>query len=347
MTVAEKYITEFNRLNGKKVYKSSLQMLLTKVKAAKLPELKDVEGRLEKAISGMNGKPVILSISSPVKLPDSKPVKVVAPVKAPVSVKKDPVKKEVIKTVSLDAVPPKVKSNSRSLSGVVDASAIGKLNFKKIDLEGKYRSDFLKMYSDTQIMIWGKPGHGKTVYLLYFAQYLAKKGVKTLYIANEELNRSTLTMKINEHQIGHANLKFTKNFEEMKRAGYSITDFDVIIFDSIQSLGFNLDRYKKFVEENPGICYILVAQSTKNGDFRGGQEWEHEVDIAGEIVNRKLVLRKNRLDPNFHEKADKLMIDERIAEKKKTIFINDKLKSLMKDTVKEKEAEKQPITPVQ
>ncbi|MCF8255535.1 MAG: DNA repair protein RadA [Bacteroidia bacterium] len=152
-------------------------------------------------------------------------------------------------------------------------------------------------------MVWGQPGNGKTVWLLNFAQYLAEKlKQRVLYIANEEWNRSTLTEKINQFKIGNENLKITKDLESVKSAGLSVNDFDVVFFDSINSLGFDLKQYKKFAEENPGKIYILIVQSTKDGDFRGGKDWEHEVDIAGEIVQRKLELRKNRLDKNFLQK---------------------------------------------
>lgn len=50
----------------------------------------------------------------------------------------------------------------------------------------------------------------------------------------------------------------------------------------------------------------MIVQSTKDGDFRGGKEWEHEMDIAGEVVNRQLRLRKNRMDSGFIKKVQKL-----------------------------------------
>jgi predicted ATP-dependent serine protease len=161
------------------------------------------------------------------------------------------------------------------------------------------------MYSDTQIMIWGQPGNGKTVWLLKFAQYMAEKlAMKVLYIANEEFNRSTLTEKIKEFNIGHANLFISKDLASLNQSGMKLDDFDVVFFDSINSLGMDLKEYKHFVEANPGKVYVLIVQSTKDGDFRGGKDWEHEVDIAGEIKARKLELRKNRLDKDFLAKQE-------------------------------------------
>lgn len=202
------------------------------------------------------------------------------------------------------------------LSGVVSASDISKLSFKKLELDGSYKKEFGELFSDTQIMIWGAPGNGKTVWLLNFAQYLAEKlNQRVLYIANEEWNRSTLTEKIIQFKIGHENLKVTKDLDSLKQAGLSIDDFDVVFFDSINSLGMDLKSYKTFVEANPGKVYVLIVQSTKDGDFRGGKDWEHEVDVAGEIHQRKLELRKNRLDKDFLKKLNE---KAQVAQKVKT-----------------------------
>jgi antirestriction protein ArdC len=236
----------------------------------------------------------------------------------PVDKNREPVKREA----------PPQRKKSYALNGVVDASAIASHNFSCIDLDGEYKSDFLKIYSDTQLMIWGAPGSGKTVYTLKFAQYLAeKKGLNVLYIANEELGRSTFTEKIREFNIGHPNLKFVKSLDALKSSALDVGDFDVILFDSVNSMGYTLEDYRKFSDANPGVIKILVVQSTKDGDFRGGKDWEHEVDIAGEVKNRKMILRKNRLDQEFAQKSDKLMIDEMVQDQKRKKLIREKVQN--------------------
>ncbi len=212
------------------------------------------------------------------------------------------------------------------MNGIVTADQISKLSFKKFSLTDKYLKDFNRLYSDTQVMIWGSPGSGKTVYVLQFAQYLANiLNLKVLMVANEELHRSTFTEKIIEFKIGHKNLMFTKDFKpEMVNA------FDVVIFDSINSIGMSLDDYRAFVKQHPGRMYVLVVQSTKDGDFRGGKDWEHEVDVAGEVKNRRLILRKNRLDQNHYKKAEKIMTEDAIEDQRKKAQIKDAVKALKK-----------------
>jgi len=190
---------------------------------------------------------------------------------------------------------------SKSLSGV-------DYSYKEIEL-GAYKKDFHRMFSDTIALIWGMPGHGKTVYLLKYAQYRAEHDDNVLYVAREEYGRSVFDMKLKEHNINHKNLRFRRELspKDLKWA-------TVIFLDSVSALKLNHEDIEELSLQYPNKNWVLVLQSTKGGDFRGSQEWEHLVDVAGEISHRKLILRKNRLDPNNSTKAAKLMTDDAIAE---------------------------------
>lgn len=205
-------------------------------------------------------------------------------------------------------------------SGVVTADHLAGMTFKEIPLDGEWKAELNRLMSDTQIMIWGVPGSGKTVKLLKFAQYLAEKGLRTLYVANEEFGRSSFTEKIREFSIGNANLMFAKHLPE------DLSQFDAIFLDSVQSLGMDLDAYKRFREQNADKLSVAIIQSTKDGDFRGGKDWEHEVDIAGEVVSRKLLMHKNRLDPDHESKAEKIHIEHMVKEKTKSQKIKETVK---------------------
>ncbi|MFO0414898.1 MAG: hypothetical protein ACK52I_22220 [Pseudomonadota bacterium] len=215
------------------------------------------------------------------------------------------------KQVDKNEVP---KPSTKKEAYAVDASVLAGIDFKQYKLTGRWKSelgDFIN--SDNQLMFWGMPGHGKTVLQLQLAQYFAEVlSLDTLYIANEEFKRSTLADKIKRFKIGHPKLKFAKTIDEKE-----ISKYQVVFFDSINSLGMTLKDYLKFRERHSDKVFVLVVQSTKDGNFRGGQEWEHEVDIAGEVINRKLTLRKHRLDPNLAKKAEQMAMKAAISEAKK------------------------------
>lgn len=211
------------------------------------------------------------------------------------------------------------------------AASLSTHTAKQIPITGIYKETLIKLYSDTQILIWGMPGHGKTVWILLFAKYLAQElGLNVLVIENEEMisdekARSTFVEKIKEFDIPELpNLTFVKYLPS------DVSPYDVIIYDSINSIGFDVKQYRAYVDRNPGKIHVPIVQSTKDGDFRGGKDWEHEVDIAGEIKHRELVLRKNRLDSDLHKKRESIVMDDMVQEKKKHHTIKETVKEQLK-----------------
>lgn len=196
-------------------------------------------------------------------------------------------------------------------------------DYKEVDL-GPYKKDFHRMMSDTIVQIHGLPGHGKTVWLLKYAQYRAENGANVLYVAREEHGRSVFDVKLKEHNIGHANLRFRKYLEpeDIKWA-------TVIFLDSASASAIDHKELERLTEQYPNRNWYPVLQSTKDGDFLGSQKWEHLVDIAGEVRNRKLILRKNRLDPNNSTKAEKLNRESAITEARKKAEVRNAVKKAM------------------
>lgn len=314
-------LNQFNNLHGKKVYRNDVINLLEKVREHNAGDLKDVEQRLTRMITHIKpGQRLKIKLVKKAKLGKVKSL--------PASKKRS--LPEAKKTLSAPPVLPvaQVKNKVSKLSGVVSGEDISKMNFSQIKLSGRFKDDFIKIYSDTLIMSWGKPGHGKTVHALEFAQYLAEQGYPVLFVANEELNRSTLTEKTRKFNIHHKNLSFVRKLDDLKISNKTIDDFEMVFFDSIQSLKMNLDTFEKFVEDHPGKMYFIIVQTTKDGHFKGGQEWLHAVDIGGEIINRRMVLYKNRLDSEFDKKSDKLIFEQKVKDAKKRLSVKDEVKKL-------------------
>lgn len=338
---AEQHIRHYNRLNGNVISTHKLAAFALAIQRdidakridSHVPfgvELLDIKKRIDNVLRNAKKDKYLQIELKPIPLNKYKPVqkkKVVkakpAPKKVAKKIERKPVKKSIpVKKEKFVA--------SKRLEGIVNSDQIKKMSFRQIPIDGIYKELFNKLYYDTQLMFWGVPGSGKTVGLLQFADYLSDRmGMKALYLANEELNRSTLSEKLNQFEISNK-IDFAKNFKDLEKAGKKLSDYDVIFFDSIQSLGIDLDDYKKLVEDNRGKMFVLIVQSTKDGDFKGGKEWEHEVDIAAEFINRKLVFSKNRLDPDMAKKSEALHLEHAVNERKKKHLISNKVKEQLK-----------------
>jgi hypothetical protein len=49
------------------------------------------------------------------------------------------------------------------------------------------------------------------------------------------------------------------------------------------TLGLKINEYKELRKEHPDKAFIFILQHTKAGDFKGGKDWEHIAEIAGEV----------------------------------------------------------------
>jgi hypothetical protein len=317
-------ISQFNKLNGKRISVTMLRKFVATIDKQPIhgPVVVDIRRRLSSAIeqADKSGYPGITPKFSPVKMP---------------------VKKALKKSTSRTAEHTEPRRRKVLSNGPCSAASMPAGNYKRIDLTGKFKTDLVRMNSDTQIMVWGSPGEGKTGYCLQLANSLAKDcKMKVLYVASEEYGRSTFTEKLEDLRkactpIDDKNLFFHGTID-----GVDLKDYDVIFLDSVQRLGMDLKDYIKFNERTPGKIKVAVIQSTKDGDFRGGKDWEHEMDIAGEVINRKLVLRKNRLDSALADKKRKREISTMVEKQREKKMISDRVKKGVKKldkTAEEKE----------
>ncbi len=174
--------------------------------------------------------------------------------------------------------------------------------YKTINL-GKYSKYFGKVAHNFDLMLHGQPGAGKTYFLLKFANFYAEKFGKVLFVSDEEFGTVTLQNKINETGSTSKNLYFTKSLENV-----NLKDYVLVILDSITSTGLTIKRYIQLRLQNNNTAFIGIVQKNKDGSFKGGKEWEHEVEIAGELVfddngkrcidvykNRYGILEQNRI----------------------------------------------------
>jgi hypothetical protein len=49
--------------------------------------------------------------------------------------------------------------------------------------------------------------------------------------------------------------------------------------------------------QHPDKAFIFILQHTKAGDFKGGKDWEHIAEIAGEVHKGVVNITKNRYAP--------------------------------------------------
>jgi predicted ATP-dependent serine protease len=185
---------------------------------------------------------------------------------------------------------------------VISAKDLLETDFEDyLEFDGKWEKIFGKPAPDMSMMLSGAPASGKTSILLEFSYYLASNFGKVIYISSEEFGSITLVDKLEEiiktsgikSEDGEGkfllpdNLFFAKGMTDLE-------DYDFVIIDSVNDLNLDLMDYKEIRDIYPKKAFISVLQYTKAGDFRGGLDWEHEMDISAIIEAGVVTVKKNR-----------------------------------------------------
>jgi hypothetical protein len=126
-------------------------------------------------------------------------------------------------------------------------------------------------------MVYGRPKMGKSYLCVDFAGYLARNHGKVLYVAKEEKLDKTLQDKLKNKEVAHVNLFVADTLP------YDLTNYDFIFLDSVNKLGLNVKDLEILKDRNKGKSFIYIFQVTKEGKFRGNNEFQHDVDIIIEL----------------------------------------------------------------
>lgn len=174
--------------------------------------------------------------------------------------------------------------------GIMSSVDFSKVQFKTVGFVGKYRKLIGDPSKGFSVMVYGKPKMGKSFLCVDFAGYLARNHGKVLYIAREEGLDFTLQEKLNNKDVAHQNLDVTGSIPD------DLTPYDFIFFDSVNKLGLSSSDLEALKHNNPGKSFIYVFQTTKEGNFRGANEFQHDVDVVIQVPEKGLAVQNGRFN---------------------------------------------------
>lgn len=172
--------------------------------------------------------------------------------------------------------------------GVMSSMDFSNMQFRTLGFVGKYRKLIGDPAKGFTAMVFGKPKMGKSFLCVDFAGYLARNHGKVLYIAREEGLDMTLQDKLKAKDVAHPNLFVSESIPE------DLSPYDFIFFDSVNKLGLSAGDLEALKQTNPGKSFVYVFQTTKEGNFRGANEFQHDVDIVIEVPEKGLAVQNGR-----------------------------------------------------
>lgn len=163
---------------------------------------------------------------------------------------------------------------------IMNSMEFATLRFNTIGFKGKWKDFIGDPTPGFSMMIYAKPKMGKSYLCVDFAGYLARNHGKVLYVAREEGLDYTLQQKLNDKDVKHPNLFVSSYLPD------DLAEYDFIMLDSVNKLGLNPKDLEILRRKNPGKSFVFVFQTTKEGVFRGNNEFQHDVDVVVDIPEK-------------------------------------------------------------
>jgi hypothetical protein len=194
----------------------------------------------------------------------------------------------------------KHNSNTNGLEGldegqltpdtVMSSMDFAKVQFKTLGFTGKWLELIGDPSSNFTAMVFGKPKMGKSYLCVDFAGYLASSHGKVLYVANEEGLDYTLQEKLNDKNVKHPNLFVTGTIPN------NLANYDFIFLDSVNRLGLTAEDLRVLKTKYPTKSFIYIFQATKQGNFRGENSFQHDVDVVVEVPEKGRAVQFGRFN---------------------------------------------------
>lgn len=162
---------------------------------------------------------------------------------------------------------------------VISSSELAGMDFETIGLKGKYRELIGDPSVGFSAMVFGLPKSGKSTLCIDFAKYLAENHGKVLYVAIEEGFGYTLKEKFERLGAMHPNLIIAEKIPD------DLSPYQFVFIDSVSKARLTSHDLTKLRKENPKTAFVFIFHTTKEGNFRGQQDFAHDVDVIIEVEN--------------------------------------------------------------
>lgn len=175
----------------------------------------------------------------------------------------------------------------KKVSDVINSSELVKQDIPVYDFIEPYSNFIGQPTQNFSAIIYGLPKSGKSNFSIQFASYLARHYGKVLYVASEEgLQSRTLIDKVKFNLADNREISFSgaREFEKIKEHVKG-DNYKFVFIDSLNIPGITPEQLEELKKENSNKAFISILQSTKNGSFKGGQEFAHNADVVISVAD--------------------------------------------------------------
>ena len=196
--------------------------------------------------------------------------------------------------------------NQTDNKGIMNSAELLNYSYQRYPFQGKWENFIGQPSKNFHAMIYGRPKQGKSILSVQFAQYLSENFGRVLYVASEEGFSVTLQNKIKEFAMDNANLDFAnfRTYEQIREALH-VRKYSFVFIDSVNFIKITPEDIEDLKAENKNTAFITIQQATKNGNFRGSQEFAHNCDAVIRVEAGKAFHQGRFQEPSEMDVFDK------------------------------------------
>jgi predicted ATP-dependent serine protease len=76
----------------------------------------------------------------------------------------------------------------------------------------------------------------------------------------------------------------------------NLNPYQYIFLDSVNKLGLSAEDLTALRKKYPSKSFVFIFQTTKDGNFRGANSFQHDVDVVIEVPERGKAVQMGRFN---------------------------------------------------
>lgn len=184
-----------------------------------------------------------------------------------------------------------------SKSTFTSAADLRETSFDLYELKNRLGRFLGSIAKNSFITAFGKPGSGKSTFFLQLADFFTQYGI-VLYVTPEEGISPTFQAKLKSNNISNEDIHITA-FTKLSeiRSALKKYNYAFCFIDSINMIvDAEPDKLEKLRNDYSDTCFAMILQSTKDGKFKGSNEYAHNSDIHIKVTAGLAETEKNRFN---------------------------------------------------
>jgi hypothetical protein len=165
-----------------------------------------------------------------------------------------------------------------------------KRNFKTFPFEGEWQAHLGLPEKNFQMIVYGKPGNGKTDYVIKLCKYLASLGGRVYYNSFEEGISCTLQEAVRRNHLEEVAGKIIfgnkETIDEMIARLSRKNSANIVVIDSRDYMNLTTEQYKRLVARFPRKVFIIICwESGGKPKSQYAKDIEYMCDIKVNVRN--------------------------------------------------------------